>query len=71
MVLSFQGKERASQMNSDHAVLYAEFRQGRGEPTPGVLRKFDQITRDMMTHARSEHVLAALIRAELGLPELP
>lgn len=57
-------------LTDDHVVLYAEFRKSRGTPTPGVVQQFDQITRDMLTQARSTQVVATLIRAELGLPEL-
>lgn len=58
-------------LTPDHIVLYAEFRKGRGTPSPGVVTQFDQITKDMLAQARSTHVVATMIRAELGLPELP
>lgn len=58
-------------LTDDHVVLYAEFRKSRGTPTPGVVQQFDQITRDMLNQARSTHVVATMIRAELGLPERP
>ncbi len=60
-----------NELTPEHVVLYAEFRRGRGTPTPGVVKQFDQITRDMLTQARSTHVVASMIREELGLPELP
>lgn len=58
------------ELTPDHVVLYAEFRKGRGMPSTGVVKQFDQITKDMLTQARSTHVVATMIRAELGLPEL-
>ena len=55
-------------LSKDHAVLYAEFRKTRG-PSPGVIKQFDQITRDMLAQAHSAKVVATLIRRDLGLPE--
>jgi len=57
-------------LTEDHVVLYAEFRKSNGTPSPGVIEQFDMITRDMMANARSTLVVATLIRAQLGLPEL-
>lgn len=58
-------------LTEDHVVLYAEFRKSNGTPSPGVIEQFDMITRDMMANARSTQVIATLMRATLGLPELP
>ncbi len=57
-------------LNDEHVVLYAEFRKSRGNPSPGVVQQFDQITRDMLANARSTQVVATLIRAQLGLPDM-
>ncbi len=57
-------------LTDDHGVLNAEFRKSRGTPTPGVVQQFGQITKDMVAQARSTLVVASLIRAELGLPDL-
>ncbi|MNV08380.1 hypothetical protein D3C71_988440 [compost metagenome] len=57
-------------LNDDHVVLYAEFRKSGCAPSPGVTLQFDQITRDMLANARSTQVVATLIRAQLGLPDL-
>lgn len=57
-------------LNEEHVVLYAEFRKSGCIPSVGVTQQFDQITRDMLANARSTHVVATLIRAHLGLPEL-
>jgi len=57
-------------LNPEHVVLYAEFRKGGCKPSAGVIEQFDQITKDMLTSARSTQTVASLIRADLGLPEL-
>lgn len=60
--------EMEKNLSNDHAVLYAEFRKSR-EASPGVVKQFDQITRDMLAQAHSTKVVATLIRRDLGLPE--
>ncbi|MGH8052508.1 MAG: hypothetical protein ACREP4_01060 [Stenotrophomonas sp.] len=57
-------------LNEEHVVLYAEFRKSGCTASPGVTQQFDQITRDMLANARSTQVVATLIRAQLGLPDL-
>lgn len=57
-------------LNDEHVVLYAEFRKSGCNPSQGVTQQFDQITRDMLSSARSTQVVATLIRAQLGLPDL-
>lgn len=57
-------------LSEGHVLLFSEFRKGGCTASPGVAQQFDQITRNMLTSARSMHVAACLIRAELGLPDL-
>jgi len=57
-------------LNDEHVVLYAEFRKSGCTASLGVMQQFDQITKDMLANARSTKVVATLIRAQLGLPEL-
>lgn len=57
-------------LNDEHVVLYAEFRKSGCAASSGVMQQFDQITKDMLANARSTKVVATLIRAQLGLPEL-